>query len=150
MSSRFVSAGAIDATTGEAAATTTTAPTPSTTTSSTATTATTATTAKQAEWAAVTAQLETDRRLRDEARRQREQGGTEEKSLYDTLQANKAAKQAAFDEAHRLRNQFRALDDDEVDFLEEVREKKRREEAEARREVERGLEEFRRRAAGVF
>jgi hypothetical protein len=106
MSSRFVSAGAIDAATGEAA------PLPSEqqqqpTTSSETTTATAETpqaqTAKQAAWAAATAQLEADRRRREEARQAAAAGG-EQKSLFDVLQANKAAKQAAFDEAHRLRN----------------------------------------------
>ena len=114
MSSRFVSAGAIDAATGEAT-TTTTGPPPSTTS--------TTTTAKQQAWAEATAQLEADRRRREEARQAANRGG--EQSLYETLQANKAAKQAAFEEAHRLRNQFRALDDDEVGFLDEVRERER-------------------------
>ncbi|KAH6635059.1 N-terminal domain of NEFA-interacting nuclear protein NIP30-domain-containing protein [Chaetomium sp. MPI-SDFR-AT-0129] len=145
MSSRFVSAGAIDASTGEPS---TTAPPPAETASSnsnprdpTTDTTTNPPSAKQAAWLAATAQLEADRLRRDQARLQQSQSG--EKSLYEVLQANKAAKQAAFDEAHRLRNQFRALDDDEVDFLEEVRAKRRREEEEGRREVERGVERFR-------
>ncbi|KAK4146072.1 N-terminal domain of NEFA-interacting nuclear protein NIP30-domain-containing protein [Dichotomopilus funicola] len=145
MSSRFVSAGAIDASTGEPS---TAAPPPAETASSnsnprdpTTDTTTNPPSAKQAAWLAATAQLEADRLRRDQARLQASQSG--EKSLYEVLQANKAAKQAAFDEAHRLRNQFRALDDDEVDFLEEVRAKRRREEEEGRREVERGVERFR-------
>ncbi|KAK3898855.1 N-terminal domain of NEFA-interacting nuclear protein NIP30-domain-containing protein, partial [Staphylotrichum tortipilum] len=126
MSSRFVSAGAIDPSTGEAT-TTTTAPTDSTSPSTT-----TAQTAKQLAWTRAAAELEAARLARAAAA----SNPAPEKSLYETLQANKAAKQAAFDEAHRLRNQFRALDDDEVDFLEAVRERKRREEEEGRREEE--------------
>ncbi|KAH6632077.1 N-terminal domain of NEFA-interacting nuclear protein NIP30-domain-containing protein [Chaetomium tenue] len=159
MSSRFVSAGAINAATGEAAAppsnsnnpstTTSTSPPPTTTTTITTTTATTTApapqppnpTPKQAAWAAATAQLEADRRRREEARQAA--SSANQPSLYDVLQANKAAKQAAFEEAHRLRNQFRALDDDEVDFLDEVRVRKREEEERARREVERGVRAFR-------
>lgn len=54
-----------------------------------------------------------------------------------------AAKQAAFEEQNRIKNQFRALDDDEADFLDEVRERKRRAEEEVRRETEQGLQAFR-------
>lgn len=54
-----------------------------------------------------------------------------------------AAKEAAFEEQNRIRNQFRALDDDEIDFLDEVREAKRKQEEEARREIEEGLKAFR-------
>lgn len=42
-----------------------------------------------------------------------------------------------------MRNQFRALDDDEIEFLDEVRAKQRAEEDAARREVEEGLRAFR-------
>ncbi|KAK0619983.1 NEFA-interacting nuclear protein NIP30, partial [Immersiella caudata] len=88
MSSRFVSAGAIDAATGKS--TQPPAPPPSSSSASSK---------KSKEWL--------------------------EKSLYEVLQANKAAKQSAFEEANKIKNQFRALDDDEIDFLEGVREKKR-------------------------
>jgi hypothetical protein len=60
-----------------------------------------------------------------------------------------AAKQAAFEEQNKIRNQFRALDDDEVDFLEEVRAKKRKEEELVRRETEEGLRAFRDRQKGA-
>ncbi|EMD00916.1 hypothetical protein BAUCODRAFT_61185 [Baudoinia panamericana UAMH 10762] len=71
-----------------------------------------------------------------------QQGG---KSLYETLQANKAAKQEAFEEATRLRNQFRTLDEDEVDFLDSVLESTRNKEAEVRQETTDQLEAFRQR-----
>ncbi|PHH84863.1 hypothetical protein CDD83_1254 [Cordyceps sp. RAO-2017] len=72
-----------------------------------------------AEWEAVQQELEADRRRREEARRRA--AGGEERTLYDILQANKAAKQAAFEEKHKIKNQFRPLDDDEADFLDERR-----------------------------
>lgn len=60
--------------------------------------------------------------------------------LTDTYSA---AKQAAFEEQNRIKNQFRPLDDDEIDFLDEVRESKRAEEERVRRETEEGLAAFR-------
>lgn len=54
-----------------------------------------------------------------------------------------AAKQEAFEEANRLKNQFRALDQDEVDFLDSVLESTRKEEDRVRRETAEGLEHFR-------
>lgn len=60
-----------------------------------------------------------------------------------------AAKQATFEEQNRIRNQFRALDEDEIDFLDEVRERERKEEEEVKRQTEEGLRAFReRRGAG--
>ncbi|KAI1467643.1 uncharacterized protein F4812DRAFT_430340 [Daldinia caldariorum] len=54
-----------------------------------------------------------------------------------------AAKQAAFEEKTRISNQFRALDDDEIDFLEGVRDERRVEEERVRRETEERLASFR-------
>ncbi|KAK8879663.1 N-terminal domain of NEFA-interacting nuclear protein NIP30-domain-containing protein [Apiospora arundinis] len=170
MSSRFVSGGTLP---GDTPATTTTPteatsnPATSATApkaqqpqqpvlSSTTTTTTTTTTSSNAnantkpatnnknaaEWARVQAELDAQRAQREATRRANGEG-TEEKSLFEVLQANKAAKQAAFEEASRLRNQFRALDDDEVDFLDEVQEKERQEEERKRRELEEGLGKFR-------
>ncbi|KAI7469204.1 hypothetical protein KC351_g13252, partial [Hortaea werneckii] len=65
------------------------------------------------------------------------------KSLYETLQANKAAKQEAFDEATRFRNQFRSLDEDEVEFLDSVLESTRTQEAEVKKETREQLDAFR-------
>lgn len=58
-----------------------------------------------------------------------------------------AAKQAAFEEQNRIKNQFRALDDDEVDFLDGVRASQRKEEEARRRETEERLRVFRERRA---
>jgi FAM192A/Fyv6, N-terminal domain len=55
-----------------------------------------------------------------------------------------AAKQEAFEESIRLKNQFRALDEDEVEFLDSVLESTRAEEERVRRETAEGLEAFRR------
>jgi hypothetical protein len=54
------------------------------------------------------------------------------------------AKQEAFEESIRLKNQFRALDEDEVEFLDSVLESTRAEEERVRRETAQGLEAFRR------
>ncbi|KAI0892471.1 hypothetical protein F4806DRAFT_231469 [Annulohypoxylon nitens] len=99
---------------------------------------------KITEWEAVQRDLEADRRRREEARRAQVEGGAGgERSLYDVLQANKAAKQAAFEEQNRIRNQFRALDDDEIEFLDDVQEKRREEEERVKRETEERLAKFR-------
>ncbi|CAP65397.1 uncharacterized protein PODANS_6_9010 [Podospora anserina S mat+] len=82
MSSRFVSAGSIDATTGEAT---------------------------------------TEHAGPSDSQQQQ----PPPKSLYEVLQANKAAKQAEFEEKSKLKNQFRALDEDEIDFLDEVERRRR-------------------------
>ncbi|UKZ46617.1 hypothetical protein TrVGV298_000822 [Trichoderma virens] len=96
---------------------------------------------KSVEWETVQHELDEERKRREQARAELAEGG--QQSLYDILQANKAAKQAAFEEQNKLKNQFRALDDDEIEFLDEVRAKERAEEERARREVEEGLKAFR-------
>lgn len=55
-----------------------------------------------------------------------------------------AAKQEAFEEANKLKNQFRALDEDEAEFLDSVLESTRAEEDRVKRETAEGLEAFRR------
>jgi FAM192A/Fyv6, N-terminal domain len=54
-----------------------------------------------------------------------------------------AAKQEAFEEANRLKNQFRALDQDEIEFLDSVLESTRKEEERVKRETAEGLALFR-------
>lgn len=56
---------------------------------------------------------------------------------------NSVAKQEAFEESHLLRNQFRALQQDEVDFLDSVLERTRAEEARIKKETLHGLQSFR-------
>ncbi|KAI1761550.1 hypothetical protein GGR53DRAFT_22886 [Hypoxylon sp. FL1150] len=98
---------------------------------------------KSTEWEAVQRDLEADKRRREEARRAQVEGGGDSKSLYDILQANKAAKQAAFEEQNQIRNQFRALDDDEIDFLDGVLDERRVEEERIKRETAERLASFR-------
>ena len=86
------------------------------------------------------AQQEIEARHRQKKDESRQENG---KSLYDTLQANKAAKQDAFEESTRLRNQFRALAEDEVDFLDSVLESTRAQEAAVKKETAEQLDLFR-------
>ncbi|KAM0343352.1 hypothetical protein ACHAPU_008673 [Fusarium lateritium] len=119
---------------------------------------------KSKEWEAVEQQLEAERKRREE-QRVKAATGEGEKTLYDVLQANKgeasldgvcdsanqetvAAKQAEFEEQSKIRNQFRALDDDEIEFLDEIRANKRAEEERVKRETEEGLKAFRERQKG--
>lgn len=55
-----------------------------------------------------------------------------------------AAKEEAFQESIKLKNQFRNLDEDEVEFLDSVLESTRRKEEEVRRETGEQLDAFRR------
>lgn len=142
MSSRFVSGGTTDTKTGEVVP----VDQSKSTSTSAAPTAGSGSSAKRSEeWAAVQAQVEEERRRRQQLREEAASRGSGEgeKSLYEVLQANKAAKQAAFEEANKIKNQFRPLDDDEVEFLDGVRERKRAEEQRLRRETEEGLKGFR-------
>lgn len=59
-----------------------------------------------------------------------------------------AAKQAAFEEANKLQNQFLSLNDDDIEFLDEVQAKKRQEEQRQKQEMEEGLKAFRDRQRG--
>ncbi|KAI8623331.1 hypothetical protein F5Y19DRAFT_389422 [Xylariaceae sp. FL1651] len=103
------------------------------------------------EWEAVQKDLEEERKKRADARRAAVEGGVAdgERSLYEILQANKAAKQAAFEEQNRIRNQFRALDDDEIEFLEGVHDERRAEEDRVKRETEERLASFRKAQRGA-
>lgn len=55
-----------------------------------------------------------------------------------------AAKQEAFEESIRLKNQFRNLDEDEIEFLDSVLESTRAQEAAIKRETDEQLDLFRR------
>ncbi|TVY25776.1 hypothetical protein LHYA1_G004589 [Lachnellula hyalina] len=90
------------------------------------------------EWLVAQKEIDANAVRKAEAARQ-----TEERSLFETLEANKAAKQDAFEEANRLKNQFRALDEDEVEFLDSVLESTRADEDRVKRETAEGLALFR-------
>ncbi|KAJ4354620.1 uncharacterized protein N0V89_006357 [Didymosphaeria variabile] len=95
-------------------------------------------TERDEEWRVAQAELEA-KRLEKEDRDKQHDG----KSLYEVLQANKAAKQDAFEEATRLKNQYRALDDDEAEFLDSVLEATRKKEAEVQKDTLEQLDAFR-------
>jgi hypothetical protein len=67
----------------------------------------------------------------------------EGKSLFEVLQANKEKKQAEFEEKARYKLHV-SLDDDEADYLDSILEKKRREEANVKKETFEQLDLFRR------
>ncbi|MCJ1387519.1 hypothetical protein MMC18_000362 [Xylographa bjoerkii] len=90
------------------------------------------------EWLKAQQELEAIRRRREEESRQT--GG---KSLYEVLQQNKAAKQDAFEESIRLKNQFRNLDEDEIEFLDSVLESTRAKEEAVKKETAEQLNLFR-------
>ncbi|KAI9041564.1 NEFA-interacting nuclear protein NIP30 [Aspergillus affinis] len=91
------------------------------------------------EWLRVQHELEEERKRKADLGNQ--DGG---KSLYDVLQQNKMAKQEAFEEKIKLKNQFRSLDEDEVDFLDSIMESTRAQEAAVKKETTEQLELFRR------
>ncbi|GIJ84030.1 hypothetical protein Asppvi_002863 [Aspergillus pseudoviridinutans] len=91
------------------------------------------------EWRRAQQELEEERRRKAELGRQ--EGG---KSLYEVLQQNKMAKQEAFEEKIKLKNQFRSLDEDEVEFLDSIMESTRAQEAAVKKETAEQLELFRR------
>ncbi|KAF8542710.1 N-terminal domain of NEFA-interacting nuclear protein NIP30-domain-containing protein [Trichophaea hybrida] len=65
------------------------------------------------------------------------------RSLYEILQSNKARKQEEFEEKLKFKNQFRALDEEDVEFLDSVLDGQRRVEMERKRAVEGEVERFR-------
>ncbi|EFR03656.1 hypothetical protein MGYG_06652 [Nannizzia gypsea CBS 118893] len=91
------------------------------------------------EWLKVKQELEDNRQRR--ATEGQQEGG---KSLYEVLQQNKAAKQEAFEESIRLKNQFRTLDEDEVEFLDSILESTRAKEEALQKETSEKLELFHR------
>ncbi|ETN36413.1 uncharacterized protein HMPREF1541_08690 [Cyphellophora europaea CBS 101466] len=95
--------------------------------------------AREDAWAQAQKQLEAMRA------KSKPQAGKQEdgKSLYEVLQANKAAKQADFEEQAKLKNQFRALDDDEVDYLDSLNQSSRAKENAVRKQTAEELEAFR-------
>jgi hypothetical protein len=89
------------------------------------------------EWKRAQQEIEDQRRAKADLAKQHDG-----KSLYEILQENKDKKQAEFEERARFKL-HNALDDDEADYLDSVLEKKRREEANVRKETVEQLELFR-------
>ncbi|KAL9094293.1 MAG: hypothetical protein Q9165_003433 [Trypethelium subeluteriae] len=90
------------------------------------------------EW--LQAQKELDAKRLHEKEQKAQPGG---KTLFEALQANKAAKQEAFEESIKLKNQFRSLDEHEAEFLDSVLNTTRAKEDALRRETSEQLESFR-------
>ncbi|KAK4053005.1 hypothetical protein OIO90_004129 [Microbotryomycetes sp. JL221] len=65
------------------------------------------------------------------------------RSLYEKLQEQKNKKQEAFDEQLKFKNHFRALDADEIDFLDSLVEDDNEEEKRKQAEIKQELSEFR-------
>lgn len=65
------------------------------------------------------------------------------RSLFEKLQEQKAAKEDALLEATKFSNLIRRLDNDEIDFLAGVNEQKAKDNAARKREQERAIERFR-------
>jgi hypothetical protein len=65
------------------------------------------------------------------------------KSLFEVLQANKDKKQAEFEERARYKLHV-SLNDEEADYLDAIEEKKRKQEAEVRKDTREQLDAFRR------
>ncbi|KAL2043647.1 hypothetical protein N7G274_003954 [Stereocaulon virgatum] len=91
------------------------------------------------EWLKAQQEIEANRRRKEEESQQ--QGG---RTLYEVLQSNKAAQQEAFEESIKLKNQFRNLDEDEIEFLDSVLESTRAKEEAVKRETAEQLDLFRR------
>ncbi|KAJ5691322.1 hypothetical protein N7488_012057 [Penicillium malachiteum] len=91
------------------------------------------------EWLKAQQELEEERRRKAEIGKQ-----NDGKSLFEVLQQNKMAKQDQFEEKMRLKNQFRSLDEDEVEFLDSVLESTRAQEAAVKKDTADQLEAFRR------
>ncbi|KIM48111.1 hypothetical protein M413DRAFT_221735 [Hebeloma cylindrosporum] len=79
-------------------------------------------------------------RLGQEPPPQQQEDAYDGRSLAEKLAANKIAKQEEWEEKTKLANQFRALEEDEIMFLDSIRE---RQEAEERQRKEKDGEEVR-------
>lgn len=69
------------------------------------------------------------------------------RSLFERLEEQRLKKQADYEEAHKLKNMIRGLDDDEVTFLEYVDVQKQKVEAQRLKEDMQELEEYRKAVA---
>lgn len=72
------------------------------------------------------------------------------RSLYDRLQEQKQRKDLEYEEAHKLKNMIRGLDDDEVDFLELVDRSKLDVERKQREEERKMLQELKQRPSVII
>ncbi|XP_044014684.1 PSME3-interacting protein isoform X2 [Aphidius gifuensis] len=71
------------------------------------------------------------------------------RSLFDKLQDQKNKRDMEYEEAHKLKNMIRGLDDDEVEFLDLVDQKKIDEERKKKIEEENEMRDFKKRVASL-
>ncbi|XP_058838665.1 PSME3-interacting protein [Topomyia yanbarensis] len=71
------------------------------------------------------------------------------RSLYDRLQEQKQKKDFEFEEAHKLKNMIKTLDDDEVEFLDLVDKNKLKAERQAQIDEAKEMSEFRQKVASL-
>ncbi|XP_053687955.1 PSME3-interacting protein [Sabethes cyaneus] len=71
------------------------------------------------------------------------------RSLYDRLQEQKQKKDLEYEEAHKLKNMIKTLDDDEVEFLDLVDKNKLNAERQAQIEEAKEMSEFRQKVASL-
>ncbi|XP_055371166.1 PSME3-interacting protein [Condylostylus longicornis] len=71
------------------------------------------------------------------------------RSLYEKLKEQKMKKDLEYEEAHKLKNLIRGLDDDEVHFLDLVSKQKYENEKKQQLEVEKELEDYRKQVAAL-
>ncbi|KPV72252.1 uncharacterized protein RHOBADRAFT_47095 [Rhodotorula graminis WP1] len=72
-------------------------------------------------------------RIGEEPPKQEDDGTYDPRSLFEKLQENKSKKQEAFEEQLKFKNHFRALDEDEISFLDSMIEDTNEEEREKKR-----------------
>ncbi|KAI0068390.1 hypothetical protein BV25DRAFT_1987176 [Artomyces pyxidatus] len=82
-------------------------------------------------------------RLGQEPPPQPQEDSYDGRSLAEKLAANRAAKQEEWEEKTKLANQFRALEEDEIMFLDSVRERQEEEERERKERDGKELKSFR-------
>ncbi|RPA91069.1 hypothetical protein L873DRAFT_349998 [Choiromyces venosus 120613-1] len=78
------------------------------------------------------------------AKKPKEEEVQDEPSLYEILQANKAKKQEEFEEKLKFKNQFKTLDEDDVDYLDSILKTEKAVEDARKEELESRLDDFRR------
>ncbi|KAL7637715.1 UNVERIFIED_CONTAM: hypothetical protein RMT77_011324 [Armadillidium vulgare] len=76
-----------------------------------------------------------------------EEPAPDHRSLYERLKEQKDKKQEDWEEAHKLKNMVRGLEDDEVDFLELVDNTKMQEEKRIREEELTAIQEYRKKVS---
>ncbi|KAH8928987.1 hypothetical protein BT69DRAFT_1212110 [Atractiella rhizophila] len=92
---------------------------------------------RKAEWE------ETYKRMGQEPPPMTEQEDYDPRSLFERLKSNKDKKQEEFEEMIKFKNQFRALDEDEIGFLDSITEEQTAADLEREREIESELSSFR-------